>query len=702
MQTMKNMAVFTMTVGAVFSLAWPRPAVAQPIVRTDAEPLNDNVDELDKEDSGFGPQFRCTAQEFYKAKYPQGQGRSIAGVCGVLGDCDSEGTRDSFIPHAETLIKTFRLEVHVFCYDDGSECVSTPTEVDNQINRLNLDFLENQDWRMEFIYEVQFHNDTRYRDIAPDDIEVMKAAYAVSPDSRLNVYVAYMPGPAVFSFATYPWDPDVLGVDGGIFMSDQQWSSSDRTLSHEVGHCLGLRHTHQSPSEVDGCTDPCYEYAGSLSDDTGDYCSDTAPTPINYSCSDPSGTDDCADPTVPWAPTNFHNYMSYTSCSTEWTPQQTGRGHCWSIHVLGGWLASLVCDPVCVHGTCTGPDSCICDLGWMGAGCVIPVCGDGIFVGLEECDDGGADEGDGCSTQCAIEPGCVCDGVPSLCVCTPATPDGPHDIQKNRFLSFAPNSGPVAVALRLELLDQACSATGKRCTSASDCKTCVGGGDDGSSCSINSDCDGANNDCEESGESCVQQSPPVLLGWIDDPFDPATDRAPGAFAATVTETMPSLRAWTEDVVHVADCQIAPAYSYAISATRDGLIFSDPLILGTVPAPQGKHWGDVVGNFNGLVWSAPNGLLNVDDVNSVIKFITLNLAPHITVLELGSEVPSWLINATDLQLVIKAFKGDPYPPPAFPTHVCEGGQDDGQLCDPLVVPAECPGGTCTGFSPTDCP
>eukprot|EP00658_Telonema_sp_P-2_P036236 TRINITY_DN26250_c0_g1_i1.p1 TRINITY_DN26250_c0_g1~~TRINITY_DN26250_c0_g1_i1.p1 ORF type:complete len:419 (-),score=93.14 TRINITY_DN26250_c0_g1_i1:306-1562(-) len=40
-------------------------------------------------------------------------------------------------------------------------------------------------------------------------------------------------------------------------------------------------------------------------------------------------------------------------------------------------------------------------------GCV-PVCGDGVLVGTEECDDGNQDGGDGCSVDCRVEPGYFC------------------------------------------------------------------------------------------------------------------------------------------------------------------------------------------------------------------------------------------------------------------------------------------------------
>ncbi|HIF92425.1 MAG TPA: DUF4215 domain-containing protein [Myxococcales bacterium] len=44
------------------------------------------------------------------------------------------------------------------------------------------------------------------------------------------------------------------------------------------------------------------------------------------------------------------------------------------------------------------------------------LCDDGAIVpGLESCDDGNSDPGDGCSQTCTIEPSFICSGLPSAC-----------------------------------------------------------------------------------------------------------------------------------------------------------------------------------------------------------------------------------------------------------------------------------------------
>jgi cysteine-rich repeat protein len=52
-----------------------------------------------------------------------------------------------------------------------------------------------------------------------------------------------------------------------------------------------------------------------------------------------------------------------------------------------------------------------------GAGDTDPVCGNGLTESGEECDDSNVDNGDGCSSECKLEPGWSCVGRnPVRCV----------------------------------------------------------------------------------------------------------------------------------------------------------------------------------------------------------------------------------------------------------------------------------------------
>ena len=80
----------------------------------------------------------------------------------------------------------------------------------------------------------------------------------------------------------------------------------------------------------------------------------------------------------------------------------------------------------CDDGNTTDGDGCSSDCaveaGWVcdGRDCSAAGCGDGIVAGYEECedDDIGPTSGDGCSDRCRLEPGFVCEGVGEPCRAT--------------------------------------------------------------------------------------------------------------------------------------------------------------------------------------------------------------------------------------------------------------------------------------------
>lgn len=268
-------------------------------------------------------------------------------------------------------------------------------------------------------------------------------------------------------------------------------------------------------------------------------------------------------------------------------------------------------------------------------------------------------------------------GVPDECDSqVPLAALAPHDIRKNRFVSFDPNNTAVPVALRVDLLDLTCTDTGKPCAGDFECTACVGGSANGDGCSFAADCPGGS--CVLSGATCVEQTPPIPLGWVGDPVVDPGDAPAGTFTSSVVNAMPAFRVWAEPVIHLSDCEIAPVRTYGITATANGASFSESLVVSTIAKPEGKFWADVVGSFDGSVWSAPNTLVNVDDVSAVLKFLSLKPAPHITVLDLAGSAPTFtnfIINASDLGLILQGFTGKEYPPPPY---LVEGYPPDGDV------------------------
>ena len=285
---------------------------------------------------GFGT---CGTQAIWEAK-PAARARKAAGLCDQ-GPCDPPAVRDTWIPTGSTTLTFFKLYFNVFREDNGAAAACSAADVDSQIAQMNTDYLP---YRIQFEKAgMRFVNSTQYRYITTNgEFDAMKLAYAVDADSQCNVYVVSVNiGGDVFSFATFPWDGDALTSYGGIVMNRTQFFPfNDHTLTHEMGHCLGLWHTHHGVSEVGQCS-LCYESATQASDLTGDLCADTDPTPTNFNCGGPGGTDPCNG--FAWGATDPQNYMGYAgnSCVHEFSTQQSGRMLCWANDKLTPWMSGV-------------------------------------------------------------------------------------------------------------------------------------------------------------------------------------------------------------------------------------------------------------------------------------------------------------------------------------------------------------------------
>ncbi|HEX8834627.1 MAG TPA: M43 family zinc metalloprotease, partial [Abditibacteriaceae bacterium] len=278
------------------------------------------------------------------------------GNCPRNGACDDAATRDAAIPTSSTAYKIVRLRFVILRNTDGTNAAATQADVDAQVRQLNADFRSS---RIAFTYSTVFKNNTNYRSIphpgeSPTEGDALKTAYAANTATSLNVYVTNLEqdsaGKGLLGIATFPWDSDALTATGGTFIEDDAFGAGQKTCTHEIGHNLGLYHTHRGVSDYTGCDMGCHESpqaSASDRDTNGDYASDTPPTPVNFNCSDPGGGDSCTNPVQPWGTTQPQNYMSYAPdpCYTLFTPQQKGRLQCWTGASLSGWLATDTTDP---------------------------------------------------------------------------------------------------------------------------------------------------------------------------------------------------------------------------------------------------------------------------------------------------------------------------------------------------------------------
>jgi cysteine-rich repeat protein len=83
----------------------------------------------------------------------------------------------------------------------------------------------------------------------------------------------------------------------------------------------------------------------------------------------------------------------------------------------------IVGDEECDDGNASAGDGCSssCEVedgyvcGTRQPSICVSMCGDGLISSNEECDDFGRIDGDGCNAYCHVEPGWSCSGTPSSC-----------------------------------------------------------------------------------------------------------------------------------------------------------------------------------------------------------------------------------------------------------------------------------------------
>ncbi|MDH3891670.1 MAG: PKD domain-containing protein [candidate division Zixibacteria bacterium] len=274
-------------------------------------------------------------------RYRQLTGDSeMRAACPTEGVCDDPLIRDSWLVEPGQPVQTIRAFFHVAAEEDCSNPVISEEDLLDAFDSLNAQFLP---YGIQFECQWDLVCDSGFAILESfAEINAMKNYSAVEPDHYLNICVGRLriEGMGWFSMGTFPWSSWSLIYAGGIIMDYRHMPPTNySTLTHEVGHNLGLHHTHHGTTEVSQCG-PCYEMPQAEGRDTvGDLCSDTPPTIPWYGvCGMILGSDPCSG--VPWPPGDPENYMSYrqSHCRSAFTQQQAARMHCWTRDLLMGWI----------------------------------------------------------------------------------------------------------------------------------------------------------------------------------------------------------------------------------------------------------------------------------------------------------------------------------------------------------------------------
>jgi hypothetical protein len=156
--------------------------------------------------------------------------------------------------------------------------------------------------------------------------------------------------------------------------------------------------------------------------------------------------------------------------------------------------------------------------------------------------------------------------------------------------------------------------------------------------------------------------------WLSVPRDvsevpSANDDTPPVFTGANLQCTPHYMDWsTVGLVQVFDDEIIPATTYEIQTVIDGCSidfepnFSDALVLQTTPV-----WGDVVGDFSGSEWTAPDGVTDFLDIASIVEsFKGEPASPVKARSDIAEEGPDAIIDFLDISACVEAFKGESYP------------------------------------------
>ena len=122
-------------------------------------------------------------------------------------------------------------------------------------------------------------------------------------------------------------------------------------------------------------------------------------------------------------------------------------------------------------------------------------------------------------------------------------------------------------------------------------------------------------------------------------------------------------------LHVTGCPIEPTSVYGVQSV-EGVVVSAVLPVATSLQPGGgKFWGDAVGIFDGVEWTAAQGIANINDALAAIATFQCGqvVAPtpgsncaHLSIADIEPGNINTVVNFADVLIFIKAFQGDMYP------------------------------------------
>ena len=278
------------------------------------------------------PEFECGSLEF----------RSRLDLvsradCAINYECDEAQVRDGYIYDSAQPFTTIKTKARIVRDDNGNNPTISDRALALEYHHLNNDFAP---YGIQFTYLIEYIDDSAMLTIDDDnELGFLFFNYASETDEYCNIFFTWYFSNLSLGF--FPWQfasGQQIGHLGALMNTRAQvypWNMRS-TLTHEMGHVLGLEHTFRGAQEVPGCSDDCAENMISTGDDVGDWCSDTPPQDRTTNPGF-NPTNDCNG--LLFDTISHTNYMSYSDNKLFFTSQQVARMHCYLTHPLrSGWV----------------------------------------------------------------------------------------------------------------------------------------------------------------------------------------------------------------------------------------------------------------------------------------------------------------------------------------------------------------------------